>query len=152
MGTQGEIYLVLGKRFQVERVNPDEELDDKPQELLYQLNGNIISISEDRPSSEYNFLDGFIHTKVDITRPQLGVKVIGVDHEYGDRDSNVPIREALVGYALANESYSANASPAPPLDKVLALREKVAADITKKLGLQSNAKDMGLHLLYEFSQ
>lgn len=154
MGCQGEIYCVLGKRFPVTRVNKLEELDrGDPQELLYRLNGRVISISEDRPKEEYQFLDGFAGFEIpkDLSGSVLGVKVLGVDHEIGDNTFGRPI-EALVGYALANESYATHASPLPPMSEIAKLKPRLLEDIRSHLGLEVSLNELELHLLYEFAQ
>ncbi len=150
MGTQGEIYVVLGKRFLVKRVDPNPEISEDPSKLLYNLNDRIISISEDRP--ECHFLDGFTGIRpLNLKDPILGVKVLGVDHEYGDRNFNRPL-VALVGYAVANESYSAHATVIPSIEEILPLRSRLVNDIEKQIGLTIPLTDLHLHLLFEFVQ
>lgn len=146
----GEIYVVLGKRFHVERVNSDPEIDEDPDRLFYRLNGKIISLTENHPREEYSFVDGFMATSspIDLARPTLCVKVLGVDSELGDRTFGEPL-EALAGYAIANESFSGRATALPAMGKILSLRPNLVSDIQSQIGLTVSLEDLGLHLLYE---
>lgn len=154
MGAQGEIYAVLGKRFQVERVNPTLSLDEEPTELFYNLNGKIIAITEGHRKDEYNFLDGFFDTPyrdIDLDKIKLGVKVLRDVAELGDRNFGSPI-EALVGYGVANESYAGLAKALPSIDQLISLKSRLAKDIKLEFNIDVKESDLELHLLYEFSQ
>ncbi|MBX4196163.1 hypothetical protein KW805_01075 [Candidatus Pacearchaeota archaeon] len=152
MGTQGEIYVVLGKRFPIERIDSNPKIDKEPIHLLYRLNNKIITIREDNPN-KYQFLDGFMamSNSINLDSPILGVKVLGVDSELGELNAGKPL-EALVGYAVANESYVTNAKALPPMNILSSLKSKLASDITSQIGLAVPLEDLELHLLYEFSQ
>lgn len=153
MGTQGEIYVVLGKIFPVIRADTDPSPQDDPAKLLYGLNGKTISITQDRSKEEYDFLNGFHDTPyhADITSPILGVNVLKVDAELGDRNlDSTP--EALVGYGIANESYAGHAKALPPMEQIIALRPRLAEDMRAQFGLEVPLNELELHLLYEWSQ
>ena len=154
MGTQGEIYAVLGKKFPVKRADKNPKSDDEPDKLLYRLNGKIISISEDRPDTEFDILDGFGGTPYlfDSQKLELRVKVLKVDAKFGDRNESMKNTEALVGYAVANESYVTRAKALPPISQILSLRLLLVQDIKNKLGIEVPLSELELHLLYEFSQ
>ncbi len=152
MGTQAEIYAVLGKRFPVERVDPNPQIDRDPTKLSYRLHDKKISIMDDL-REEYDFLDGFMSTShpLNLIQPTLGVKVLNVDHESGDRNLGRNV-EALVGYAVAHEIYATSATALPSMDTLLSLRPRLAQDIKSQFGLEVPLQELELHLLYEFSQ
>ena len=70
---------------------------------------------------------------------------------YGEQNSGEPI-EALVGYGLANESYSSCAKALPSLEQISLLRHRLVAEIESRLDLEVSPKELELHLLYEWSQ
>lgn len=145
MGTQGEIFNVLGVIFSADEVK---------QGLLYSVHGKIVSTSEDfSPEDHVDFFDGFTGAEqpYDFKHPELRIKILNVNEFEKERKIKCFDGRALVGYALANESYAAHAKSVP-MYEVNKLKPKLVQDITLKLGFAVKESDLGVFLLFEFSQ
>jgi hypothetical protein len=154
MGIQGNIFYVLGLELPVEELEGTAEpITGIPNSRinLFSLNGRKISFSEDRDRNSYDFLDGFVGAVVSVENPVLGVKIQSVLHDYGkvgnmtNKNSGV----ALVGYALAEESYAADWTVVPDADKTDRLKDRLVVDLTEKIGLDIERGQLGYHLLFD---
>jgi hypothetical protein len=138
MGTQGEIYNILGVKVPVK---------EKDKGALYEVGNKTVWV-DSKYYGKADIEDGF-GGLADITKPKLNVKILHVDHEFGIVGTNI---EALIGYAIANESYIAHAKVLPNDNVIKKLKPKVVADIKSTFGLEVKLDNIKLYLLYEFAQ
>lgn len=138
MGTQGEIYNILGIKV------PVEELDDS---ALYKVGNKTVWVDA-KYYGKADIEDGF-GAKSNIIKPELHVKILGVDHELGKLSEDI---EALMGYAIANESYIAKATALPKQEEIEKLKPQLVKDIKARFGLNIKLSDLEIFLLYEFAQ
>lgn len=139
MGTQGEIYVVLGLELPVEGTEDSE---------IYLLNGKkvLVGYNEDK---KHDILGGFLNM-TGIKKPELQVRILNYDNEYGEVGEFKG--KALVGYPLANESYVASATRVPGNEVIEGLKPKLLSDLKDRLGVDAKLSDLELFLLYDFAQ
>lgn len=136
MGTQGEIYSVLGLKL------PAKEVSKKG---IYDVGGKRVAI-DDMVDEPHDFVHGINYEK---GRAELSFYLLGFDSSFGMGPRHFQ-NEALVGYAIANESYMNSATKLPDLEKIESLREKLAMDLYQKLDMYVELNDLGLYLLFDF--
>lgn len=139
MGTQGEVYNILGLKFPVETVKKDE---------LYRVNGKTIAADVNQ-GPDVDLVNVIPTVAVDLENPNLIVRLLGYDYEMKSHHFK---DEALVGYVLANESYVANATALPPARKIDELRNRLVTDIHKKLGYKTQPNQLEIFLMFDFTQ
>jgi len=139
MGTQGEIYNLLGLKLPAETVEKDR---------LYRVNGKTVAADEDHTEGT-DFVNVIPTVAVDLKNPNLVVRLLGYDHVMKSHHFS---GEALVGYVLANESYIASATPLPPNKKIDELRTKLVDDLRERLGYDTQPNQLEVFLMFDFKQ
>ncbi len=137
MGTQGEIYNVLGLKI------PATKLDDR----LYDVCGR--KVSDWKYTGEKDFESGI--NQPDFENPKLSVRILG--HDTSDYLMGRHFEgHALVGYAVANESYLNNATRLPSPEKIDGLKPILIQDIKLKLGFDAQIGDLEVFLVFDWLQ
>ena len=140
MGTQGEIYNVLGLRMPAKVMREDE---------LYSINGKTVKAS-DTLTCQTDLVNGIPTASVDLENPAFIVRLLGYkNNELRGRDFE---SEALVGYVVANESYEGRSKVVPSQQILDVLKPRLIEDIRKKLGYDAKASELELHLMFDWAQ
>ncbi|MDP4012558.1 MAG: hypothetical protein Q8R00_03050 [Candidatus Nanoarchaeia archaeon] len=140
MGTQGEIYNVLGLKLSAEVVEEDK---------LYRVNGKLISTVGEIPKFGADLVHGSVKgtADVDLENPLLGIWLMG----YGGYNKGRHFEnEALVGYTVANESYINFAKKLPSFEILESLKPKLLEDIKTKLNFDAELNQLELYLLFDW--
>jgi hypothetical protein len=145
MGTQGEIYNVLGV------VLPAKEIQ---QDLLYEVAGKTVGTSE--YSGAADFEEGLMRNPLASNGiqhpdaiPEFSIRVLG----YDDKTKGFHFEgDALVGYPIVNQSYVARVTQLPPFAAIENLKPRLVEDIRSKLGVEVERSRLELYLLMDFMQ
>ena len=138
MGTQGEIYTVLGLKLPAKIIEKDK---------LYEVNGK--TVSADESNETLTDLINVIPTEpIDLTTPNLVVRILG--HNNADWLKGRHFEgEALIGYVIANESYIDRATELPPHRSIEKLKPLLIKDIKKKFGYKARIDELKIYLLFD---
>jgi len=137
MGIQGEIYNVLGLKI------PATKLEDR----LYDVCGK--RVSDWKFKGEKDFESGIEYPNLD--NPKFSIRILG--HDVSDDLMGRHFEgHALVGYAVANESYESHATVLPPREKIEALKPRLVEEIKEKLGYDAQVGDLEVFLLFHWLQ
>ena len=146
MGTQGEIYNVLGIKVPAKVIKKDK---------TYKVLEKIVA-GDDEVGDKADFIQGIPTQEINLESPELVVRILGHDLEMkghhfgtalGDR-----IGEALIGYPIANESYIARATELPTTHIIEGLKPRLIQDIKKQFEYSVKETDLKLYLVYDFRQ
>ncbi|MEK6905522.1 MAG: hypothetical protein AABX24_03920 [Nanoarchaeota archaeon] len=137
MGIQGEIYNVLGLKI------PATRLEDR----LYDVCGKRVSDWKFKGEKDFESCIKY----PDLDNPELSIRIMG--HNASDDLMGRHFeRNALVGYAIANESYQDNATALPPQRKIDALKPRLVKEIKEKLGYDAQVGDLEIFLVFDWLQ
>ena len=149
MGSQGTICAVYGVVVAATLKDAPEGRERTP--ILYEVNGRTVA-----DEGEADELPAYGVPEPDIIAcirgrginkvPPLSVRVLGHDDMSGARGFD---GKALVGYCVGSVYDINDASALPPLSKIEGYGPAVVAEIKEQLGLEIEASDLRLHLMFE---
>ena len=139
MGCQGEIYNILGVELPARLIRKD-----KP----YEVNGKKIAPDEDF-DGEYDLMNVIPTKAVDLKNPELIVRILGHNAEYGSGNFK---GKALAGYVIANESYEDSAVRLPSMSIIESLKPRLIKDLREQFNYESKESDLEIFLMFDFSQ
>jgi hypothetical protein len=141
MGSQGEIYNILGLKLPAEIVEKDK---------IYLVNGKTIAADEDQ-ETDTDFVNVIPTAPVDLKNPNLVTRILG--HSYEDWLKGEHFRgQALVGYVVANEHYLDCATQLPQRDIIEGLRPRLIKDLKEKLDYDAKPDQLELYLMFDLIQ
>lgn len=138
MGVQGEIYNILGLELPAECVEKDR---------IYRVNGKTVN-TDPMSDSKTDFEEGVPTEGINLKKPSLVIRLLGYT-DFLDMKGDGFEGKALVGYALANESYLARATELPKQEEIERLKPRLIKDISAKLGYTAKESDLKIYLLFD---
>lgn len=146
MGAQGKIYNVLGIKVTASVIKKDK---------TYNVLEKIIAGDED-VEDKHDFVNVIPTRAINLESPNLIVRILGHDYamkgrHFGNALGDT-IGEALIGYVIANECYSAHATELPPTHIIEGLKPRLVSEIQKQYGHSVKENDLKLYLVYDFAQ
>ena len=146
MGTQGEIYNMLGIKVVARVIRKDK---------TYKVLEKIVA-GDDDVEDKHDFFEGIPTQAINLESPELVVRIIGHDfkmkgHHFGSALGGIT-GEALIGYPIANQSYIASATELPPSHIIEGLKPCLVNDIKKQWGYSVKENKLKLYLVYDFAQ
>ena len=140
MGTQGEIYNILGLKLPAEKIEEDR---------LYRVNG--LDVLVDPEENQSGLFHGIPTISVDLDNPQLIIRLEGFVTDDFIRGMHFK-DSALVGYVVANESYEGRSTELPSQDAINNLKPKLVRDLKERLNYDAREDQLGLYLVFDWVQ
>lgn len=159
MGTQGTIHGVFGAVVKAKLVKSNwngegrREFDNP---VVYSINGHKVmdeGYDEEDGLKHYTMLPLSCADRAAPNEPSLMIRVLG---HFG-QDSEPPLGsahfdgEALFGFFLGSVSYLGKAQAIGSVERLQELTPRVLVEAKEQLGLELNATDVKVHLLYDSS-
>ncbi len=141
MGTQGEIYNILGLKLPAEIVEKDK---------LYRVNGKTVAADECQ-EADADFVNVIPTVQVDLEHPNLVMRILGHNSANWLKGEHFQ-GEALVGYVVANESYLAMATQLPHRNVIEGLKPRLVRDLKDQLGYEAKQEQLEIYLMFDWIQ
>lgn len=156
MGSQGEIFNILGIEIDTECFVDGKKIDagpdiwsndgeDNGDLALYKINGHTIASCMYKEDTEFD-LSIPCNAYGPAKEPQFGITILGHSYDMGSRHFH---GKALVGYPVANEVYLNSAVKVTSVSTMEAWKPRLVQEIYEKLGLTITEQDVELHLLFD---